>query len=138
LRCADKLLWWRIEFYVEPARALESIAGVELVGIDETSLRRGQHSITVVHDLDAKRLRFTARGRDHQTVLEFAADLRAHGGNPAHVRHVCRDMSAAHAKGVALGLPRAQISYDRFHVVSMAIEAMDQVRRTEPPRTRRR
>jgi len=131
LRCADKQLWRRIEFYVEQARALESFADVELVGIDETSLRRGQHYITVVHDLDAKRLLFATQGRDHQTVVEFAADLKAHGGDPADVRHVCMDMSAAYAKGAALALPRAQISYDRFHVVSMAIEAMDQVRRTE-------
>ena len=31
----------------------------------------------------------------------------------------------------AMALPEAQISYDRFHVVSMAIEAMDEVRRAE-------
>jgi transposase len=131
LRCADKQLWLRIEFYVEQARALEDFAGVELVGIDETSLRRGQHYITVVHDLDAKRLLFANAGRDHQTVVEFARDLKAHGGNPAEVCHVCMDMSAASAKGVARALAEAQISYDRFHVVSMAIEAMDEVRRTE-------
>jgi hypothetical protein len=41
------------------------------------------------------------------------------------------DMSAAYAKGVAMALPKAQISYDRCHVVSMAIEAMDEVRRVE-------
>ena len=117
LRCADKQLWRRIEFYVEQARALEDFAGVELVGIDETSLRRGQHYITVVHDLDAKRLLFATEGRDHQTVVEFARDLKAHGGDPAEVRHVCMDMSAAYAKGVAMALPKAQISYDRFHVV---------------------
>ena len=105
--------------------------GVELVGVDETSLRRGQHYITVVHDLDAKRLLFATEGRDHQTVVEFARDLKAHGGDPAEVRHVCMDMSAAYAKGVAMALPEAQISYDRFHVVSMAIEAMDEVRRAE-------
>ncbi len=121
----------RIEFYVEQARALENFAGVELVGIDETSLRRGQDYITVVHDLDAKRLLFATEGRDHQTVVEFAANLEAHGGDPAEVCHVCMDMSAAYAKGVALALPKAQISCDHFHVVSMAIEAMDQVRRTE-------
>ena len=131
LRCADKQLWRRIEFYVEQARALEDFAGVELVGVDETSLRRGQHYITVVHDLDAKRLLFATEGRDHQTVVEFARDLKAHGGDPAEVRHVCMDMSAAYAKGVAMALPEAQISYDRFHVVSMAIEAMDEVRRAE-------
>ena len=41
------------------------------------------------------------------------------------------DMSAAYAKGVGLALPGAAISYDRFHVVKMAVEAMDEVRRTE-------
>ena len=131
LRCADKQLWRRIEFYVGQARDLESLAGVQIVGIDETSLRRGQDYITVVHDLDAKRLLFATAGRSHQTVLDFAADLQAHGGDPAEVGHVCMDMSAAYAKGVGLALPGAQISYDRYHVVAMANEAMDQVRRTE-------
>jgi transposase len=101
------------------------------VGIDETSLRRGQNYITVVHDLDAKRLLFATEGRDHQTVVDFAADLKAHGGDPGEVRHACMDMSAAYAKGVGLALPQAQISYDRFHVIAMANEAMDQVRRAE-------
>jgi transposase len=131
LRCADKQLWRRIEFYVAQARALESFAGVQIVGIDETSLRRGQNYITVVHDLQAKRLLFATEGRDHQTVLDFAADLKAHGGDPEQVRHVCMDMSAAYAKGVNSALPAAQISYDRYHVVAMAMEAMDQVRRAE-------
>ena len=58
LRCQDKQLWRRIEFYVDQARALESFEGVQIVAIDETSLRRGQHYITVVHDLDVKRLLF--------------------------------------------------------------------------------
>ena len=131
LRCKDKQLWRRIEFYVDQARALESLKGVQIVGVDETSLRRGQHYITVVHDLDAKRLLFATAGRDHQTVLDFAADLKAHGGDPAEVRHVCMDMSAAYAKGAGMALPNAAISYDRFHVIAMAIQAMDEVRREE-------
>ncbi len=131
LRCTDKQLWRRIEHYVNEARALEDFADVELIGIDETNIRRGQNYITVVHDLESKRLLFATEGRDHQTVLEFAQDLEEHGGNPGAVRHVCMDMSAAYAKGVGLALPRAHISYDRFHVVAMAQEAMDQVRRQE-------
>ena len=110
---------------------MESFEGVQIVGIDETSLRRGQDYITVVHDLDAKRLLFATEGRDHQTVVDFAADLKAHGGDPAEVRHVCMDMSAAYAKGTELALPAADISYDRFHVVALAIQAMDEVRRDE-------
>jgi len=131
LRCADKQLWRRIDHYVAQARALDDMSAVQIVGIDETSLRRGQSYITVVHDLDTKRLLFATEGRDHQTVVDFAADLKTHGGDPERVHHVCQDMSPAFAKGVGLALPNALISYDRFHVVAMANEAMDQVRQAE-------
>ena len=131
LRCADKQLWRRIEHYVEQARALDDMSTVKIVGIDDTSLHKGQSYITVAHDLDAKRLLFAAEGRDHQTVVGFAADLKAHGGDPEAVQHVCQDMSAAYAKGVAMALPNAAISYDRFHVVAMAVDAMDTVRQAE-------
>lgn len=40
-------------------------------------------------------------------------------------------MSAAYAKGVGLALTNASISYDRFHVVAMAVDAMDKVRKDE-------
>ena len=131
LRCADKQLWRRIEHYVGEARKLDDMSTVTLIGIDETSLRKGQNYITVVHDLNAKRLLFACEGRDHQTVVDFAADLKAHGGDPEQIKDVCQDMSAAYAKGVGAALPKAQISYDRFHVIAMAQEAMDEVRRTE-------
>ena len=132
LRCSDKRLWRRIEHYVSAARALDDISDVGIVGIDETSLRKGQNYITVVHDLGPKRrLLFACEGRDHQTVLNFADDLKAHGGDPERIEHVCQDMSAAFAKGVGEALPNAQISYDRFHVIAMANEAMDGVRRAE-------
>ncbi len=131
LRVADKQLWRRIEYYVEQARARQDMSKVSIVGVDETSVRRGQQYITVVHDLDAKRLLFATPGRDHSTVERFAQDLVAHGGKPEQIEHVCMDMSAAYALGVATALPQAQISYDRFHVVALANEAMDEVRNAE-------
>jgi transposase len=131
LRCTDKQLWRRIERYVDAARKLDDMSAVRVIGIDETSLRKGQNYITVVHDLEKKRLLFACEGKDHQTVVNFAQDLQAHGGKPEQIAHVCQDMSAAYAKGVAQALPQAQISYDRFHVVAMANEAMDEVRREE-------
>jgi transposase len=88
-------------------------AWIDPTDADETSLRRGRHYITVVHDLDTKWLLFATAGRDHQTVLDFAADLKAHSGDPAEVRHVCMDMSAAYAKDAGMALPQADISYDR-------------------------
>ena len=131
LRVRDKQLWRRIEHYVTEARRKQDMSAVHIVGIDETSLRRGQDYVTVVHDLDAKRLLFCTPGREHTTVQEFAADLSAHGGEPSAIAHACMDMSAAYLKGVTAYLPNARVSYDRFHIVKLAGEAMDEVRRTE-------
>ena len=41
------------------------------------------------------------------------------------------DMSAAYARGVALALPNAAIRYDPFHMIALAIQAMDEVGRQE-------
>jgi transposase len=65
LRCSDKQLWLRIEHYVGQARQSDDMSAVRHIGIDETSLRKGHNYITVVHDLDAKRLLFATEGRDH-------------------------------------------------------------------------
>jgi transposase len=131
LRVRDKQLWRRIEHYVSQARAKQDMRKVRLVGIDETSLKRGQNYITVVHDLDEKRLLFATPGRDHETVEQFAVDLKLHHGKPTAIAHACIDMSAAYAKGIGESLPNAQISYDRFHVVALANKAMDEVRTAE-------
>ena len=80
LRCNDKQLWRRIEYYVNAARQLDDMSAVKTIGLDETSLRKGQNYITVVHDLEKKRLLFACEGKDHQTVVNFASDLQAHGG----------------------------------------------------------
>lgn len=131
LRVAAKRLWTRIEFYVRGARAKDDMSEVRRIGVDETSVKKGHEYLTVVHDLDAKRLLFACPGRDHATLAAFAQDLTAHGGDPATVEHACMDMSAAYTKGVTQSLPSAHISYDRFHVIALANEAMDTVRREE-------
>jgi transposase len=131
LRVAAKRLWTRIGHYIQAARVRDDMSGVRQIGIDETSVKKGHEYLTVVHDLEAKRLLFACPGRDHATVAAFAQDLAAHGGNPQAVAHVCMDMSAAYAKGVGQALPQAAISFDRFHVVALANEAMDAVRREE-------
>ena len=131
LRVAAKRLWTRLAFYIKDACAKDDMRGVRHIGVDETSVRKGHEYITVVHDLEAKRLLYACPGRDHETLKAFAKDLTAHGGDPAAVEHACMDMSAAYTKGVAQALPNASISYDRFHVIALANEAMDAVRRDE-------
>lgn len=51
------------------------MTGVRVIGIDETSVQRGQDDVTVVHHLKAKRLLLMTHGRSHKTVEQFKADM---------------------------------------------------------------
>jgi transposase len=127
LRCRDKQLWRCVVFYVDRARTLERFEGVRIVGIDKTkpAPRPALHHCRARPGCQATAVRH--RGCEHQT-LDFAVDLKAHGGDPAEVRHVCLDMRAAYPKGAVLALSQATISYDCFHYIAMAIQAMGEGR----------
>jgi transposase len=127
----DTRLWRVVHHYVDEARGRLDLSALRRVGIDETSFRRGQDYITPFCDLDRRRVVFATPGRDKETVARFAADLTAHGGDPERVREVCQDMSEAYLAGVAAHLPKAQVTFDRFHLAKLLGEAVDEVRRTE-------
>jgi len=127
----DTRLWRVVHHYVDQARAKTDAAGVTQLAIDETSARGGQDYITLFVDIEKARVLFATDGKDAKTVATFADDLTAHGGDPAAIAEVCIDMSAAFIKGVTEHLPKAEITFDKFHVVKIVNDAVDQVRREE-------
>ena len=127
----DTKLWRVVHYYVDQARARADAASVTRVAIDETAARRGHDYISLFVDIDQARVLFAAEGRDAGTVAAFAEDLTAHGGAPKAVSEVCIDMSPAFIKGVADNLPKAAITFDKFHAVKIINDAVDQVRRAE-------
>lgn len=127
----DTRIWRVLEHHVKTGRAGLDFSGVQKVGMDETSARKGQDYVTTFMDLDTRRVMFATEGRDHATVEEFAADLDAHGGDPARVSDTSSDMSAAFIKGIGENLPNARMTFDKFHVVAKLNEAVDEVRRAE-------
>lgn len=128
LGVTDMRLWRVIDHYVEQARRARDDSKV---GIDETSRRRGHDYISVFVDLDRARVLYVTEGKDSYTVARFAEDLAAHGGAPAQVDEVCIDMSGAFIKGVENSLPEASITFDKFHVMKLIGDAVDQTRRAE-------
>lgn len=128
---SDDRIWRVLKHHVDLARAQQDHATVRRIGVDETSTRRGQRYLTLFHDADARRLLFATPGRDAKTFTAFAADLRAHGGDPAQITDLGMDMSKAFQAGAAGTCPQARITFDPFHVVALASKALDQVRRAE-------
>jgi transposase len=127
----DTRVWRIVHHYVERALAEQDLSGVERVGVDDTSFRRGQSYVTLFADLDKRRCVFATPGRDAATVERFAEDLRAHGGHPDQVTEVCQDMSEAYLLGVLEQLQEAEITFDRYHVKAQLNAAVDEVRKAE-------
>lgn len=117
--------------YVDLARAQSDDSGVRHVAIDETSSTRGQNYVTLAADAERRAVLFVTKGRDSATIARLAEDLRAHQADPNQIESVCIDMSAAFITGVGKHLPNAQITFDKFHVVAHASQALDKTRRTE-------
>lgn len=99
--------------------------------MDETAAARVHDYVSVFADMDRARALFATTGRDGATVARFAADLSAHGGDPAKVSDTSSDMSAAYIAGIGEHLPNAAMTFDKFHVVAKLGQAVDAVRRDE-------
>ena len=127
----DTKLWRVVHHYVEQGRARLDASDVTRVAIDETAARRGHDYITLFVDIDQARVLFATEGKGAETVVAFADDLTAHGGDPEAIEEVCIDMSPAFIKGVAENLPEAAVTFDKFHAVKIVNDAVDQVRRGE-------
>ena len=131
LGITDQRLWRVVFHYVDAAVARMDLSGVTRVCIDETAAKRGHDYITLVVDIDGRRVVFVADGRSADTVRQFADHLEARGGDASHIKQASIDMSAAFISGVAENLTEAEITFDRFHVMKLIGDAVNDVRRSE-------
>ena len=131
LKITDKRLWRVVFHYVGAAVARMDLSGVKRVCIDETAAKRGQDYITLVVDIDGRRVVFVADGRSADAVRQFADHLEDRGGDASHVKQASIDMSPAFIAGVTENLTEAEITFDRFHVMKLIGDAVNDVRRAE-------
>ena len=130
----DTRLWRMVRHYVGEAHAAQDWSEIAAVAIDETATRKGQRYATVVVEIDLERRRearllFMTPERTAASVGQFVETMDAHGASAQQVRLAAIDMSAAYQKGVAEHLPQAKVVFDPFHVMKLAGEAVDGVRR---------
>ena len=128
-----KLDWHTIQEIVK--RAVErgllrrSTAEVTQVGMDEKSFRRGQSYVSVMTDLQGKRVLDVVEGRDLASAVKLWECLPQ--PQREQVEAVAIDMSAGYTAAAAHAVPQAVIVYDKFHVSKPLNEAVDKVRREE-------
>jgi transposase len=108
--------------------------GLRFIGVDEISYGRPRKFLTVVVDHELGRVVWAAEGKSGETLGRFFAELGPE--RCALLEIVTMDMSAAYAKSARECVPRAEIVFDRFHVVRLVMDAVDEVRREESRRLR--
>lgn len=129
------LSWHRVHAicarYVDLALDEADLSDVYEVAIDETSTCRGHNYLTLVADMEARRVIFVTPGKGSRTIAEFSQYLSDHQGNPYQIESVSIDMSPAFIKGVEKHLPLADITFDKFHIIAHASAAIDKMRSIE-------
>jgi transposase len=101
--------------------------GLARIGVDEVSYRRRHRYLTVVADHDTGRIVWLAKGRNSAALQAFFDEL---GERRATIRAISIDMSGGYEKAIREHTS-AEICFDPFHVVRVAADAVDQVRRDE-------
>ena len=104
----------------------DRLDGLERIGVDEISYRKGQRYVTVVVDHDSGRLVWCEPGRDAATLDRFFCEL-----GPKRcwqITHVSADMASWYHHSIRRNVPDAVCCIDSFHVVALATQALDQVR----------
>lgn len=128
---SDYKIWTMLERYIEKARSDEDFSDVTEIGMDETSKSKNHDYISLFVDLTKKRTIFIAETKESKAVDEFSEDFKAHKGIPENIKNVSCDMSRAFIKGVRENFPKAEITFDKFHILKILNDAVDKVRKME-------
>jgi transposase len=99
---------------------------VQTIGIDEFSFKEGHRYMTVVTDLRSGRVLHAVEGKGKEDIRPFLETLAKRAGK---LEAVAMDMSSAYFSAVRETLPRVDIVFDRFHIMALMNQAIDELRR---------
>jgi transposase len=109
------------------------LTGVTHIGVDEISWKKGHVYVTNVYDQARKRLLWSGEGRSQATVEAFFDFL---GQRTAALEGFCYDMWQPFIDVVKVRASQAVLVFEKFHIVSHLMKAVDQARRRRVPKER--
>ena len=100
--------------------------GLKNLSIDEIYVGKKKKFYTLVLDLDSGRIVWVCRGRGKATLQGFWRRVRK---CKAKIQAVAMDMSGAYWAAVLEALPKVKVVFDRFHIIKLMNEKLDDLRR---------
>ena len=102
------------------------LKGLRHLSIDEIYVGRKRKFYTLVIDLDTGRIVWVAHGKKGSCLKPFWRALRK---AKAKIQAVCCDLAAGYWSAVVENLPGVAVVFDRFHVMKLMNEKLDDLRR---------
>ena len=131
LRTSWDETWHILRKAVARGKGRKTDKAMPRIGIDEKAFRKGQNYITLIYDLDTSTVEAISDGNDTESGNACFSQLSE--AQRRSVEAIAMDMSATYVKSAKANIPLAEskIVHDRFHVMKLATEAVDKVRRGE-------
>lgn len=98
------------------------------ITVDEFSIKKGHKYMTVFADLCTGRIVHAVEGRRVEDIKPFLETLSKRARK---LRAIAMDLSPSYISAVEHYLPKVDIVFDRFHVMKLLNEALDELRRKE-------
>ena len=127
----DTRLWRILVKHVMVSYEGLDFSDVSRIGVDETAAHKRHKYLTIFADMVKRRVLFAVPDKDAATFGAFMKEMEKHQGKRENIQRVSMDMSKAYQSGVREHCPNAKMIFDKFHVVAMANEAVNRVRRAE-------
>ncbi|MFP3870900.1 MAG: ISL3 family transposase [Syntrophobacteria bacterium] len=103
---------------------------VRYIAIDEIAVKKGHRYLTTVVDLETGEVIYCAEGKDAECFRNFFTKIKR--SRKARLEAIAMDMSQAYLKAVELyAPPGVKVIHDRYHLVAMMNQVVDEVRRDE-------
>ena len=131
LKVDDNKIWRVLEAYVEKALEKLDLSELNIIGLDETSMKKHHDYISLIVDIEKKKTVFVAEGKDAEVLNQFREFLEAHNGSADNITDISSDMSPAFISGAEKYFPNAAITFDKFHIMKMINDAVGEVRKEE-------
>ncbi len=102
------------------------LRGVRYLAVDESYVGSKGRFLTVVIDLESGRILWVAKGPGAEALEKFFKRLRR---SRTKIEAVACDMAAGYWSAIRDQLPKAAVVFDRFHIIKLANEKLEDIRR---------
>lgn len=115
--------------FLEQDYSKKDYDNIGILAVDEISTAKGQHYLTIVLNYITGRIIWVGKERSKETLDEFFSSLSVQ--QRESIEAIAIDMWEPYINSIKRNVPKAQIVFDLFHVVSSFGKVIDKVRNME-------